>query len=579
MPKTLSLFLAYLLALTAFPANVSGSEQQAGVDVRILMDVSASMLRTDPSNLRQPAQRLLAELLPAEARAGIWNFGDGSDVVIPVSAVNASWRTRARNSAAHIHSMDQWTDIREALETVSADWHGPAADPQRHIVLFTDGEVDVADDPRRNAEERRRILEETLPALKSLGVVIHTIGLSDEIDHALLKALADSTGGGYLVTEEPEELQRLFLHMFDRVADRETVPLDDNRFTLDDSISEATILAFRGDDTRVRLHPPGGEPFDARRPPRGVTWRQESLYELITIDSPQPGQWRLEAEFDPDNRVMIVTDLRLHMQTLPSQVLVGERVELEAWLTTGDDRLTSEDFLRVLDVAGTAIRNGGEAGSTSLSRSQSEFRATLPGMESAGTWTVRLTADGGSFQRQRQQTLTVIDSPLIATLDALPGETEAQRRLTLTTPLEQEAAEQLRISAELTMADGRTQRLDLPSGTGRWHVDLDFLDPAEDYRLALRAEGALPGGRAFDVSAGEFSLPAYRDGVNASAQDNASSPGPNLLVVSVFLVLFNLVLIAIVAIGYLLMIGRKSSSPGFDDQSATGSTTQAENSP
>ena len=44
-------------------------------DVRIIVDISGSMKDTDPDNLRQPAVRLLARLLPEGASAGVWTFG------------------------------------------------------------------------------------------------------------------------------------------------------------------------------------------------------------------------------------------------------------------------------------------------------------------------------------------------------------------------------------------------------------------------------------------------------------------------------------------------------------------------
>ncbi len=582
MPKSLRPLLVCLFALAMFPCTVAASGQQSVTDVRILMDVSASMLRTDPANLRQPAQRLLAELLPDQGvRAGIWNFGDGVKPVIPVGTVDAAWRQRARSSAAHIHSLDQWTDIRTALETASRDWQTPDPAIRRHIVLFTDGEVDVANDPRRNAEERLRILDETLPALRRLGVTVHTIGLSDEIDHELMQELAGSTGGGYLATAHAEELQRLFLRIFDRVADRETVPLSGNRFMLDDSINEATILAFRGDTTRIRLHPPRGEAYDARRPPTGVNWRQEPQYELITIANPLSGEWRLEADEDPDNRVMVVTDLQLHVEPLPSQVLAGEQLELTAWLSAAGDRLTMGDFLTVLDVTALGTVGDQDKANAPLALDDSVFRGTLPALDSPGNWTVTVLVDGGTFQRQRRQALTVIDSPLQARMESLPTEPGLNRRLSLSTPLDDDTAHQLRITGNIT-TPGQAQEhgITLPTGTGRWHVDLDFLNPEEDYNLVLSVEGNLPGGRAFRLPVSEFDLPGRATDEPAAAGSQQARPGPNLLVVAVFLVLFNLALIALVAIGYLLITGRRKHSPAFDDSDdPPGAAKQPENLP
>ncbi|HHZ88741.1 MAG TPA: hypothetical protein EYN61_07030, partial [Chromatiaceae bacterium] len=44
-------------------------------DVRVVVDISGSMKKNDPQNLRVPAVRLLVSLLPQGTQAGIWTFG------------------------------------------------------------------------------------------------------------------------------------------------------------------------------------------------------------------------------------------------------------------------------------------------------------------------------------------------------------------------------------------------------------------------------------------------------------------------------------------------------------------------
>ena len=66
------------LVLSAFAGAVSA----ANVDVRILIDVSGSMRKNDPMNLRIPAVRLVAELMPQGANAGIWMFSETVEQLI-----------------------------------------------------------------------------------------------------------------------------------------------------------------------------------------------------------------------------------------------------------------------------------------------------------------------------------------------------------------------------------------------------------------------------------------------------------------------------------------------------------------
>ncbi|RLW61431.1 MAG: hypothetical protein B6D70_09230, partial [gamma proteobacterium symbiont of Stewartia floridana] len=57
------------LAVISAPAAVAKTSADKA-DARILIDVSGSMKKNDPKNLRRPALRLLVGLLSSETRAG-----------------------------------------------------------------------------------------------------------------------------------------------------------------------------------------------------------------------------------------------------------------------------------------------------------------------------------------------------------------------------------------------------------------------------------------------------------------------------------------------------------------------------
>ena len=62
------------LALSAAHAAEPLASSVQG-DVRVLIDISGSMKKNDPNNLRIPAVNLLTEIIPDGARAGVWTFG------------------------------------------------------------------------------------------------------------------------------------------------------------------------------------------------------------------------------------------------------------------------------------------------------------------------------------------------------------------------------------------------------------------------------------------------------------------------------------------------------------------------
>ncbi len=61
-------------------------------DVRIVIDVSGSMVDSDPQNLRVPALRMLNGMIPTGARAGVWTFGRYANMEVKWGPVNDQWR-------------------------------------------------------------------------------------------------------------------------------------------------------------------------------------------------------------------------------------------------------------------------------------------------------------------------------------------------------------------------------------------------------------------------------------------------------------------------------------------------------
>src|SRR5690606_21252896 len=129
---------------------------------------------------------------------------------------------------------------------------------------------------------------------------IHTIALSEEADHELLKQLSMATDGWYHKVDNADELERVFLHLFEQATQRDSVPLVDNRFTIDSSVNEMTLLVFRENETDVtQLVQPDQQRQQADTAESSVHWMQEKHFDLITIEKPMAGEWFIDANIDP----------------------------------------------------------------------------------------------------------------------------------------------------------------------------------------------------------------------------------------------------------------------------------------
>ncbi len=315
-------------------------------DLRVLVDISGSMKKTDPDNLRRPAIRLLAGLIPQGSRAGIWNFGKQVNMAVKVGDVNDAWRELARQQSKKINSVGLFTNIEGAMRKVSFDWKTPDPRYKRNLIILTDGHVDISKDEKLNKASRKRILKELLPRLEKAQVRIHTIALSDDVDESLLSTLSAYTDGLYKKVKNANELQKLFLQMLEQSVNLDTIPLKDNRFNVDASINDMTLLVFNND----KAHPttivtPGKRTWSKKTHTDQVKWFSDDSFDLITIKKPQQGQWKIMAPVDENNRVVVATNLKLKLNELPGYLMLGDVLKINAYLEEDGKPLTDQRLL------------------------------------------------------------------------------------------------------------------------------------------------------------------------------------------------------------------------------------------
>ena len=345
-----TLFL--LLLSTSFINVVSASaiKKSRIADVRVLVDISGSMKKTDPKNLRRPAIRLLAGLIPAGSHAGIWNFGKQVNMAVKIGTVNDSWRELAREQSKKISSAGLYTNIESAMRKVSFDWKKPDKRYKRNLILLTDGHVDVSKDGKLNKASRKRILKEILPQLEKAKVRIHTIALSDDVDESLLSTLSAYSDGLYKKVSSADDLQKLFLQMLEQSVKLDTLPLKDNRFNVDANVNDMTLLVFNKD----KAHPttivtPGKRSWNKESHEESLKWFSDNGFDLITIKKPQPGQWKIIAPVDKSNRVVVATNLKLKTNDLPSYIMLDDVFNINAQLEEDGKQLSDKRLLSRFD--------------------------------------------------------------------------------------------------------------------------------------------------------------------------------------------------------------------------------------
>ena len=409
---------AVCLALS-LPAGLSAQESDdvqlpEQSDVRIIVDISGSMKDTDPENLRQPAVRLLARLLPEGATAGVWTFGQYVNMLVPHREVTNAWREMAIQRSAQINSVALRTNLGAAIETASDDYFTDGDLSRTHFILLTDGKVDISDDPAKNTAEETRILDTIVADLIERGATFHPVALSEAADTDFLKALATDSGGRFQVADTADALNLAFLQALNTAVPQEQIPIEGNGFTVDEGVREFTALIFWGESetsaTReLALVRPDDRVVNLSEFPDNVRWAREAGYDLITVNEPLAGQWRINGELGEGSRVTVVSDLRMVVNPLPPSFTLQEPLKLRVGFFEEGEKITNPDFLGVIEVSLSITSEDGRSGTKVLSGEQppedGTYRDTVSRLPAAGLYTFDVVADGQTFSRKFSATV------------------------------------------------------------------------------------------------------------------------------------------------------------------------------
>lgn len=486
---------ALFFVVALFFANANAEEAvvtKPSVDVRVLIDVSGSMKQNDPRNLRIPALKLLVNLLPPDSQAGIWLFAEEPKELMPLGIVTDSWKEKALPRAKQIHYRGMFTDIEKAIATATADWKKVDDNVRRSLILLTDGVVDVSKVASDSEASRQRIISRQIAKMQQLGVQVHTVALSSNADLDLLKKMAFESGGWNESAESAEQLQRTFLKIFKKAVPRDSVSLKGNKFTIDSSISEFSLLVFRKVNAKpTKLLPPSGGELNQSISDEKVKWHHEEGYDLITVSQPEAGEWQLIADSDPENQVMVVTDLKLVASELPNYVTEGELFELDASLTEKGVVIERKDFIELLTVELKQLDELERSRDWELtvdSVKQGHFRQSLGKTLSAGKQTFTIKVDGKTFQREQTQTVIVVENPILAEVSA--DESGEQPNIVITLKPDEDVVDtvSLKIVANIANSAGETKALAIEPKDDVWSLRL--LPPQPNDRLIINFDVA-----------------------------------------------------------------------------------------
>ena len=504
------IFLFVFLTLILSNRQVFAADEPVS-DVRILIDVPGSMKKNDPKNLRTPALEMIVGLLPEHSKAGVWTFAKYANMLVPHREVDKKWQTEANRQTNKIHSNGLFTDIEQLLNKATINQTKPDEKSRRSVILLSDGLVDISTDPKDSKASRERILKEIVPRLKQANTAVHTIALSSGSDQALLREIALETDVWYEQVDTAEELQRVFIHLFEKAAKPDTVPLKENAFKIDDSVTEMTVLVFRKADSKpTELVQPDQNRLNSLSGVENMRWlSSESGYDLITITEPQVGEWAIDAALDPDNRVMVLTDLKLKTTDLPNNILIGETSDFDVNLTNKSEVIMRQNFLNLVKTKLSHENELTDFVEEDLNSSlrKGNYRTQVGETFQPGRNDIVTTVTSATFERQRRQSINVVEMPFAISTEQLLEETTRTHRVTLKPDTSLIETNKISIAAMLTAEDGSEWSYDvLKAADDNWQLTLAELEPKQEYKINLQIKTETLKGRTLFLQPNEILL-------------------------------------------------------------------------
>lgn len=164
-----------------------------------------------------------------------------------------------------------------------------------------------------------------------------------ETEAAKTKNAASST------VAEPDDTSTGLTELPDLSATNQ-IPLLNNRFRIDYEIDEITLVFFRkkGAPSVVLVKPDGSKVYARTAKDHQMEWHDDKTYDLIKIKQPTPGPWQAIGNVLPESRIMVLTDIDLQVDPLPTDMMVGESLKVTARLTNGGKPINAKDFRDVL---------------------------------------------------------------------------------------------------------------------------------------------------------------------------------------------------------------------------------------
>lgn len=481
--------IAHILCFPSIASANADPQLDEQIDIRILVDVSGSMKKTDPLNLRVPALQVLTQLLPKGAQAGVWEFAEDTEMVVAHGAINDAWRQQALAAAADIRSDGQFTDIGGALQAAAFGAQAQASERKLHVILLTDGMVDVAKNEVVNIRARNELLQHTTQAYVDAGALVHAIGLSHAADEKTLSDIARRTDGLFAVAENADQLLDIFLRALDNSVLTQQAPVASDRqsFVVNGGAQSITVVVEKNGDDEVSLQSPDGEVINSSSKQKQVEWQESSTHDVVTVQEPEQGTWTVASAEAEVTRVNVQGQLRMDLRLPSNNLYLGQVSEFSVVLADDKGAITDAQLLSEFALQLSLFDESNQlVWREDMGVSQASTQVPMPAMSELGLYRLQAQLTHGDQVQQVERSLRV-HPPVDYRITQQQIGNAIQYQVIVEPIFKQLDLDKSHVTASGKRADGTGLQKAVPLAIEQWQAK--WLETEALSALGLRLEG------------------------------------------------------------------------------------------
>lgn len=378
------------MAALALPASVAVAAPGVSHETRRMVVLHRSWFPLEPEVA--DALRLVVQAGSPGDRMGLLEYGDGR--VVRLASTSLGLRSAVRGFNRAVAGGPRTGPGDQFAPAILAALHalGPRLEGTLDLVWLV---------PPADGQAGSEAVSAAIAAARHRGAQVHVLAPTGGPIPAPMARVAVETEGTAYSRPSDQPLYLAMLGLIARSHDADRLPVRAGAFWVDDQAESLLIALDRGPDEDPELVGPDeivrtpGRPFDLR-------WHRFSTYDLVEVDHPRKGLWRLNQPEGLDRAEVVLrrSPLRLILEVDPQPATMNAPVQLKVRFEENGRPLVSFARLKDMEVTVRVLPPEGEAKSIALERVPEGWYAGVLTPEQSGPHRVHVQAESPDVVRQ-----------------------------------------------------------------------------------------------------------------------------------------------------------------------------------